>query len=144
MEYDYFLAARYRNKDEAIRLTQNLRSLGQSVYCFAESRASLAHVGPIDSDGETAMRQFEGRAHNDSGIIDVFKTDLAAEKLSANFILLLPAGTSCHIEAGIAYGLGKHLILIGQPEKTESLYHIFTKRYDTQEAFLEDLRAQLN
>lgn len=50
-------------------------------------------------------------------------------------ILLLPAGTSAHIEAGIAFGLGKKLILIGKPEKPETLYFIFDEYYGTIESF---------
>jgi len=54
-------------------------------------------------------------------------------------ILLLPAGISAHIEAGIAYGLGKEPILIGQPEKPESLYLIFKKRFATVDDFLHSI-----
>jgi hypothetical protein len=52
-------------------------------------------------------------------------------------ILLLPAGTSAHIEAGIAFGLKKKLILIGIPEKPETLYFIFDEYYDTADDFLQ-------
>lgn len=40
------------------------------------------------------------------------------------------------IEAGVAYGLGKHCILIGEQETAESLYLIFDEHYDTPEDFL--------
>jgi len=139
MQYDYFVAARYRNKAEALKLTEAIRSKGYSVYCFAESRASKERVDSLHTDSELAMRQFESLDVNDPGLRDVFETDLAAERVSKNFILLLPAGMSCHVEAGIAFGLGKHMILIGKPEKSESLYGIFADRYPDQQTFIDQL-----
>ena len=37
----------------------------------------------------------------------IHKNDLDGEKKSKNFLLILTAGKSAHIEAGIAYGSGK-------------------------------------
>ncbi|MCX6765445.1 MAG: hypothetical protein NT136_00570 [Candidatus Moranbacteria bacterium] len=54
-------------------------------------------------------------------------------------IMLLPGGNSAHIEAGIAYGIGKPLILIGEPEKPDTLYLIFKERYKTIEKFLKSI-----
>ena len=50
--------------------------------------------------------------------------------------MLLPAGNSVHMEAGIAYGWGKKLVLIGEPEKPETLYLVFQERYKNIEEFL--------
>lgn len=70
---------------------------------------------------------------------DHFKKDLAGLKAAQTVVLLLPAGTSAHIEAGIAFGLGKKLVLIGEPEKPETLYFIFGERFKTTEDFLNSL-----
>ena len=40
-------------------------------------------------------------------------------------LLVLPAGKAAHIEAGIAYGLGKKCYAIGKYENTDTLYNIF-------------------
>ena len=138
MKYDYFVSGRYRNKENVLDLTKRLREKGKSVYCFIESEASIKHVGGINEDGENAMKQFESITDwwNDARVKDVFETDFSAEKNSDNFVLLLPAGKSVHIEAGIAYGLGKHCILVGKQETAESLYLIFDEHYDTTEEFL--------
>jgi hypothetical protein len=40
-------------------------------------------------------------------------------------LLVLPAGKSGHIEAGIAYGMGKKCYAIGEFDATDSLYNIF-------------------
>lgn len=71
---------------------------------------------------------------------EVFEADLSGLKNAETVIVLLPAGNSVHIEAGIAYGLGKKLILIGEPEKPDSLYLIFQERYKTIEEFLETVK----
>lgn len=138
MKYDYFVSGRYRNKENVLDLTNKLRQNGKTVYCFIESAASIKHVGEIQDDGESAMSQFENIVDwwNDARVKDVFETDLDAQKNSTNFVLLLPAGKSVHIEAGIAYGLGKHCILVGEQETAESLYIIFDEHYDTPEDFL--------
>lgn len=53
--------------------------------------------------------------------------------------MLLPVGKSCHIEAGVAYGLGKKCIMIGKPKEAESLYLIFKEVYNSVEDFLKTI-----
>lgn len=48
------------------------------------------------------------------------------------FLLVLPAGKSAHIEAGIAYGLGKKCYAIGEYDVTDSLYLIFDKIFKNE------------
>ena len=47
-------------------------------------------------------------------------------------MLVLPAGKSGHIEAGIAYGLGKKCYAIGEFDATDSLYNIFDDIFATE------------
>lgn len=54
----------------------------------------------------------------------------------------MPAGKSAHIEAGIAYGLGKKLVLIGEQKKTESHYLIFDEFYKSIDDFLTSLNCK--
>ena len=90
---------------------------------------------------ENQMKAFENIKDffNDEHFKKIFKRDLSGLKNAKKVIVLLPAGTSVHIEVGIAYGLGKPLILIGEPEKPESLYLIFKKRYKTMDEFLKTI-----
>ncbi len=62
------------------------------------------------------MKAFENTKDflNDKHFKKLFKKDLEGLKNAEKVIMLLPAGNSVHIEAGIAYGLGKPLILIGE------------------------------
>lgn len=62
----------------------------------------------------------------ESAMVFLMKNKLN-EKSSKNLLLVLPAGKSGHIEAGIAYGLGKKCYAIGEFDATDSLYNIFYK-----------------
>lgn len=141
MKYDFFISGRYRNKTNILDLIKRIRSQGKTAYSFIESPASLAHVGGVDDDTEQMMKQFEEIPDwwNDARVREIFETDMAAERAADTFVLLLPAGKSAHLEAGVAYGLGKRCILIGKQEATESLYLIFSEHYDTVDDFLKTL-----
>ena len=69
---------------------------------------------------------------------------MMAEKKSDNLLLVLPAGKSGHIEAGVAYGLGKKCYAIGEYDTTDSLYNIFEKIFSNEEELIEFLKRQRN
>ncbi len=71
----------------------------------------------------------------------VFNEDIKAERESENFLLVLPAGKSGHIEAGIAYGMGKKCYAIGEYDATDSLYNIFEKIFENKEDLTEYLKG---
>ena len=55
----------------------------------------------------------------------------------------LPAGKAAHIEAGIAYGLGKKCYAIGEYEATDTLYNIFEQIFTDEkelEQFLKEYK----
>ncbi len=138
---DYFVAGRYRNKEMILDLVRRIRAAGKTAYCFVESAASIKNVGSIEGDGEAAISQFEQLPdwRNHPSVREIFETDMAAERAAEKFILVLPAGKSSHIEAGVAYGLGKTCIVIGEQKEAESLYLIFHEHYATAEEFLASL-----
>jgi hypothetical protein len=144
MNFEYTVITRWRNKVEAEELIEKLRAKGKKVYSFFEGDGS---VQSLKSDGIKYtplefMQKYESISdwRNDLGVRKIFEVDLAALKNSENVILLLPAGKSAHIEAGIAYGLGKKLILIGEQKETESLYLIFDKVYKDTASFIKDIK----
>ena len=75
----------------------------------------------------------------DQNYSDHFQRDMTGLKNANTIVMLLPAGLAAHMEAGAAYGLGKKLILIGEPEKAETLYLMFSERYPDIESFLETI-----
>ncbi|MGH7141844.1 MAG: hypothetical protein ACREGH_04420 [Minisyncoccia bacterium] len=133
---DYTVIGKYRNRDAVRALIAAIRARGKSCYDFSEKPAD-----PIrpHASAEEQMKALESHSDflNDSVHKDHFERDLQGLKGARTVVLLLPAGTSAHIEAGIAFGLGKKLILIGKPEKPETLYYIFDQFFETVEEFLE-------
>lgn len=137
VHYNFFVSGRWRNKDNVLDLTQKIREKGYKVYCFLET---VHNTGSASENPEEDMKLFEKRDwRNDHYIKEVFQNDMTGEKNSDTFVMLLPAGKSCHIEAGVAYGLGKKCILIGEQKEAESLYLIFKESYNSVEKFLKTI-----
>jgi hypothetical protein len=139
MKYQYFISSRWRNRDQVLSLASSLRKKGKSVYCFIEEKHN---PGTIHDDPEQVMTKFEARKNwrKDPFVKRIFKRDLTGIEASRCVIVLLPGGKSTHIEAGIAYGFGKKLILIGEQKETESLYFIFNEVYNTSDEFLKSVK----
>ncbi|MFO7807077.1 MAG: hypothetical protein R6V40_01485 [Candidatus Moraniibacteriota bacterium] len=135
---DYTIISKFRNKERCEYLIGKLREKGKTCYNFLDKPAD-----PENPEGEVEeqMKAFESTQNffNDKYFQKLFEEDLDGLKNAREVIMLLPAGNSVHMEAGIAYGLGKKLILIGKPEKPESLYLAFDERYDSIEDFLETI-----
>lgn len=127
-EKTFFISSRWRNKDQIIEFTQKLRALKVSVLSFLEYHPNKEHV---TLDPEFVMRQFESRSVEDPIVSDLSKLDREHIQKADAVALLLPAGNSAHWEAGFAYGLGKICILIGVPEKMDTIYSTFAYRLPT-------------
>jgi len=134
----YFVSSKWRNRDKVLELTEKLRDRKQFVYCFFESEKNI-HSAEIDP--EIAMKEFEAIPNwqKDENVIAIFEDAVKKIKDSDCLILLLPAGSSAHIEAGIAYGLGKECILIGDKKEAESMYHIFNKFHNSIDDFIGNI-----
>lgn len=126
--YDFFIAGRTRNKEKILKVCEIFDSLQISYYCFLKNEESHKEAGlDINESPEELMRKFESMNLESDTVQTIFKHDIEAEKNSKNLLLVLPAGTSAHIEAGIAYGMGKKCFALGEYEATDSLYLIFDK-----------------
>jgi|SRR5579885_1875971 len=136
-KYQYFIASRWRNRDSVLELAKKLRQKGKVVYCFMETDKFHSFA----ADPEETMQQFEATPDwkNSTMIQQIFKKDMDALKASETIVLLLPAGKSAHIEAGVGYGLGKKLVVIAQQKEAESLYMIFNEHYQTVDDFIYHL-----
>lgn len=138
MQYDYYIASRWRNLDTVLSLTHSIRSAGKSVYSFLEAPHNI-HA--LDYDIEQAMEEYEAIDDwwHDVRIRRMFDDDIRGIEQSHALILLLPAGKSAHIEAGIAFGMGKECILVGEQRETENLYLIFGRAYPSIDHFMQTL-----
>jgi len=135
---DYTLLSKFRNKEQCELLIKKLKEKGKTCYNFCNMPADKENP---DAHPEDQMKKFEATEnfYEDEYFKEIFEKDLEGLKNAEKVIVLLPAGNSVHIEAGIAYGLGKPLILIGEPEKPDTLYLIFKERYKTIEEFLKTI-----
>ena len=134
----FFIASPWKNKEEVESLTKKLRSKGHEVSSFIESGANLLTGHPI----EDHMKLFSEALKNwreDEHVSKIFNSELEILKQSDVVVLLLPAGISSHLEAGIAHGWGKKSVLIGPIAKPEIVYLIFDKIYLDTSSFLKDL-----
>ena len=87
------------------------------------------------------MQEMESLGDSDEFINKVFERDIQAQRDSDAFILVLPAGISGHVEAGASFGMGKKCYAVGRPEKTETLYQVFSEIFSdltTLQAWLKD------
>lgn len=122
------VAGRTRNIPAILEVCKALKSIGKTYYCFAENEKSHKKAGfNLHDHPDKLAADYEKRDLNSDGIRTIFNDDLDGLKSADSLILVLPAGISSHMEAGIAYGLGKRCYAIGSYEKTDSLYLIFDK-----------------
>lgn len=145
MKYQYFISSRWRNKEAVIDLANKIRGKGRNVYCFLEGDGAEYELKKSEEnhDPEEFMQMFESipEWRHDPRVREIFDVDMQALKESETLILLLPAGKSSHLETGIAYGMGKKCILVGEQQETESLYLIFNEMYSSIENFITSLKA---
>lgn len=123
---DYTVISRFRNKEQCEFLVNALLKKGKTCYNFCKTPADPLNAEAAPENQMKALEVTENFFDN-AHFRKVFQQDLEGLKNARKVILLLPAGISFHIEAGIAYGLGKRLILIGEPEKPERPVSYFSR-----------------
>jgi len=139
--YDFFIAGRFRNKEKILEICSIFEDLGITYYCFLKNERTNFEAGlDINGNPEEEMKKFENMSLESDGVRSIFNADMEGEKKSKNFLLVLPAGASGHIEAGVAYGLGKKCYAIGEYDVTDSLYLIFEKIFADENELREFLK----
>jgi len=125
-KYDFFVAGRWRNYPEVKKALDCVRAHNKTAYCFIENLYEGSKVEFKQGTSiESIMQKLESLPKDDDFIKQIFQNDMQAQRDSDNFLLVLPAGISGHVEAGASYGMGKKCYALGVPEKTETLYGIF-------------------
>ena len=141
MKTDYTVISSYRNKDNVEHLVSEIRRYGYTCYNFCDEPADPNNT---NAHPEEQMKVFEATEnfHENEHFQKLFARDLEGLKNAERVILLQPCGLSAHMEAGIAFGLGKRLIMVGEPVKPETLYLIFEERYLTKEEFIKTIKRE--
>lgn len=141
--YRFFIAGRTRNKENILKICNIFEELNISHYCFLKNEDSHKQAG-LDINDNNLADTFESLELESPSVRTIFEHDLNGEKNSDNFLLVLPAGKSAHIEAGIAYGLGKNCYAIGEYDVTDSLYLIFSKIFKDENELKNFLENEKN
>ena len=137
-KYKFFISGRTRNRENILKICNIFENFNISHYCFLKNEESHKEAG-LDINDKNLADTFEGLKIEDARVRTTFEYDLDGLKNSDNFLLVLPAGKSSHIEAGIAYGLGKKCYAIGEYDVTDSLYLIFDNIFKDEDELKEFL-----
>lgn len=139
-EYEFFIAGKTRNKDNILKLCDIFDKYNISYYCFLKNEESMKCYAEGTKNVEERMKIFESLDLKSEPVLKIFNEDLEAQKVSKNFLLVLPAGKAGHIEAGISYGIGKKCYAIGEFDATDSLYNIFETIFENEHQLEEFLK----
>ena len=134
----FFIAAPWRSKTIVEGLHEELTNRGYEVYSFLQSGANLSTGQSVAEELKVftdAMQNWQ----DDQNIKRVFETEMEGLKACDAVILLQPAGHSSLLEAGIGYGMGKKIFIVGSIEKPEVFYLISDRLYRDTTEFLNDL-----
>lgn len=142
-KYDFFIAGRARNKENILRICDIFDKHKISYYCFLKYEDQWGY-GSQNQTPEENQQEFESLSLKSETVLKIFRDDLEGEKNSKNLLLVLPAGKAAHIEAGIAYGLGKKCYAIGEYDITDSLYNIFDDIFANEEDLDDFLQEYKN
>jgi hypothetical protein len=135
----FFIASPWRNTDAVKELTVALSDRGHTAYSFLDNGANRLSGAPALEESEEESPNAITDWENNPVVKEIFEFDMKVLKESDAVILLEPSGRSSLTEAGIAYGMGKKIILVGLVEHPEVVvYCICEKRYPSIEAFLGD------
>lgn len=138
MHTDYMVIGRTRNAENIQRLVYGIEAKGYSCYNFLDIPAA-PDTPDLSWEEQINIAESDPDFWNSSYYRETFERDMSGLKNAHAIIILLPAGLATHMEAGVAFGLNKKLILIGEVEKPETLYLIFHERYPDIESFLETI-----
>lgn len=141
-KYDFFIAGRARNKENILRICDLFDKHNISYYCFLKNEKDWGY-GNSSQTPEERQKEFESLDLKSDVVLKLFETDMEGEINSENLLLVLPAGKAGHMEAGIAYGLGKKCYAIGEYEATDTLYNIFEKIFKDEKE-LEEFLSEKN
>ena len=139
-KYEFFIAGKTRNKDNILKICDIFDKYNISYYCFLKNDDTMNSYGEEGQTEEEKMQIFENLGLKSDIVLNIFNQDLDNEKASKNFLLVLPAGKSGHIEAGISYGMGKKCYAIGEFDATDSLYNIFDIIFNDEKELEEFLK----
>ena len=135
----YFIASRWENMKQVQYLTENLHALGHDIFSYVTDKRNFVSKKELEQPQDVFKGGDDWRTR--PALKAMFDKDMEGLAGCDVMVLLLPAGETSHIEAGIAYGLSKKMILIGEPAVVKTHYLIFSEWHKTIEDYITSLRA---
>jgi nucleoside 2-deoxyribosyltransferase len=136
----FFIASPWQNTDLVKSLSVALTTRGHTVYSFLDNGANAVGGAPAIEESEENLPNAISNWENNPAVKEIFESDMKALKESDAVILLEPSGRSSLAEAGIAYGMGKEIVLVGPvAHPTIVVYSICKNRYASVDEFLVSL-----
>ena len=140
--YDYIVAGRWRDHAKIRSIVDALKAAGKSVYCFIDNEYDSDGIKQTKTPDEKDLVRNHVEAVEDwqtnPTFRGMFERDMQGIRDARNFIVVLPAGLSAHMELGAAYGMGKRCLAIGTPDKVETLYLMLSAIYPDVQTLLDE------
>jgi hypothetical protein len=138
----FFIASPWQNVDLVKGLSVALTTRGHETYSFLDNGANAVGGAPSVEEFEENFLNSVLNWGNNPAIKEIFEFDMKALKECDVVVLLEPSGRSSLAEAGIAYGMGKKIVLVGAvAHPTIIVYSICQDRYAGVDEFLASLGA---
>ena len=141
-KYEFFIAGRTRNQEEILKICDLFDKYKITYYCFLKNEGTMNSYGNASQTVEEKQQEFESLGLKSPEVLRIFREDYDSEMAAEKFLLVLPAGNSGHIEAGIAYGSGKKCYAVGEYDATDSLYNIFEEIFTDREELEKFLKVK--
>ncbi len=134
----FFIASPWKNRHEVLMLSDVLKMRGHEVYSYLQNTDNSLTGLSIEDELKTFMTAL-AKWDTDPQIKQIFDSEVAHLKASDAVVLLGPVGHSSLIEAGIGYGLGKKVFIIGHMDKPEVFYLISESIHPDVDSFLKSI-----
>jgi nucleoside 2-deoxyribosyltransferase len=136
----FFIASPWQNTESVKSLSVALTTRGHTVYSFLDNGANAVGGAPPVEESEENFPNSISSWENNPAVKEIFESDMRALKESDMVILLEPSGRSSLAEAGIAYGMGKKIVVVGRvAHPSLVIYSICEDRYASADEFLASL-----
>jgi nucleoside 2-deoxyribosyltransferase len=136
----FFIASPWQNTEIVKNLSVALASRGHVVYSFLDNGANAIGGAPSIEESEESFPNSILDWESNPAVKEIFESDMKALKECDMVVLLEPSGRASLAEAGIAYGMGKKIVVVGQvAHPSIVLYSICENRYASTDVFLASL-----
>lgn len=140
-----YVASSWRN-DLQPEVVKALRESGHLVYDFKDPiQGGGFYWGDIDSDWQNwNLSEAFFKCHSNEAAVQGFINDAAAIRDCDILVLVLPCGRSAHLEAGVAVGLGKEVVILSTEPKMEAelMYMYASDVFTSIEAMIKSLEEK--